>query len=380
MVERAVNNIITTKKALNISNSNYSVFDNMIEGVQVIDYEWHYLYVNDSIAKQGLSRKEKLLGSTMMKEYPGIENSEVFKFLRTCMFDRIPSETISEFDFPDGSKGWFEISVQPVPEGILILSSDITRLKRVEAELKKKLTERNLMLIQITKQKKQLEEFCQIIAHNLRAPLSNLIQLSEMVKESENTEDKLHYMKIQKPVIDLLHKTFEELVDATQVRMDQTIKRTKIDLEKHTLKALKALEKEIALYNVKVTYDFSEAPKILYSKKYIDNIIINLISNAIKYHSPDKKPRIHIKSYKKEGWVFMDVKDNGLGIDMKKNKDDLFKLHKTFHNHPKAKGFGLFITKTQVEAMGGNISAESKPNKGSTFTVKLYKTMDDDEN
>ncbi|MES2811786.1 MAG: PAS domain-containing sensor histidine kinase [Bacteroidota bacterium] len=376
---RVLENIISTIKEHNLT-SKYSVFDSMIEGVQVIGYEWEYIYVNESIAKQGLTTKDKLIGSTMLKEYPGFEHSEIFKFLQICMHQRIASETTTEFDFPDGSKGWFEVSVQPVPEGILVLSSDITKLKRAEAKLKKKLTERTLMIAQISKQKKQLEEFCQIIAHNLRSPLTNLIQLNEMIQESNDNDEKTHYIKFQKDVIDLLHKTFEELVTSTQVRMDQTIKRSKLNLEKYTEKAINTLNEQIVKTNTEITYDFSEINKIEYSKKYFENILINLIGNAIKYHSPDRTPKVHIKSYTKKGWIYVDVSDNGLGIDMKKNGDDLFKLHKTFHNHTQAKGFGLFITKTQIEAMGGSISAESKPNEGSVFTIKLYKAATDGKN
>lgn len=369
---KVLENIISTIKEHQFSNK-YSVFDNMIEGVQVIGYEWNYIYVNDSIAKQGLSTKEKLMGSTMLKEYPGFEQSEIFTFLHNCMFERIASETTTKFDFPDGSKGWFEVSVQPVPEGILILSTDITKLKRAEAKLKKKLVERNLMIAQISKQKKQLEEFCQIIAHNLRSPLTNLSQLNEMIEETTNYDEKSHYVKIQKIVIDSLHKTFEELVTSTQVRMDQTIKRSKINLEKHSIKAIKILHDEIIKTNTDLTYDFSEITKIEYSKKYLLNILINLIGNAIKYRSPERIPKIHLKSYIKNGWVYLAIIDNGLGIDMEKNANDLFKLHKTFHIHTPAKGFGLFITKTQIEAMGGSIKAESTLNKGSVFTIKLYK-------
>lgn len=369
---KVLDEIISTIKEHNLT-SKYSVFDHMIEGVQVIGYEWEYIYVNESIAKQGLTSKDKLMGSTMLKEYPGFEHSEIFKFLQICMLERCPSETITEFDFPDGSKGWFEVSVQPVSEGILILSSDITKLKRIEAKLKKKLIERTLMIAQITKQKQQLEEFCQIIAHNLRSPLTNLIQLHEMIQESNDNAEKSNFLNIQKSVIDLLHKTFEELVTSTQVRMDQTIKRNKVNLEKHTKKILEILNEEITNTNSVITYDFSEINKIEYSRKYLKNIFINLIGNALKYHSPERTPRIHLKSYIKNGWITVDIIDNGLGIDMKKNGNNLFKLHKTFHNHTQAKGFGLFITKTQIEAMSGSICAESTPNKGSKFTIKLYK-------
>jgi PAS domain S-box-containing protein len=368
------------RDGIDLASRKYAVFDNMIEGVQVIDYGWRYFYVNNSIAIQGLSTKSELLGHTMMEKYPGIENSEMFKCLQQCMIERIPMEIPSEFDFPDGSKGWFELSIQPVPEGIIILSSDITRLKKTEAELKRNLNERNEMLAQISSQKRQLEEFCQIISHNLRAPLSNLFLLGEMLAENHSLEDKFHYFEMQKPIITAIQKTFEELVDATQVKMDSTIKKGLIDLDKAFDKAKKKFEEEIQEVKITVTTDFTRSKTIFYSKKYIHNILTNLLSNAIRYRSLERPSKVHISSYKKDGWVCIDVKDNGLGIDMKKNRNHLFKLHKTFHNHPKAKGFGLFITKIQIEALGGNISAKSIVDQGSTFTVKLYKINSNEKN
>lgn len=380
MVEGSLNINTTLKNELNLAKSKYSVFDNMIEGVQVINYKWCYIYVNDSIAKQGLSTKKELLGNTMMERYPGIENSAMFESLKICMFERIPSEIISEFDFPDKSKGWFELSIQPVPEGILILSTDITKLKKTEAELKRKLLERTQLLSLITAQKKQLEEFCQIIAHNLRAPLSNLIHLNEIIEESKNDEERHNYLKIQGSVINQFQKSFEELVDATRIRMDLTVKKQHISLIHELDDVLKTLTPEITASKAKITHDFQIVQTIHYPKKYIQSIFKNLISNSIKYRLPEKIIKIHISSYIEDGWVCISVKDNGLGINLKKHKNDLFKLHKTFHNHPNAKGFGLFITKTQVEAMGGSIVAKSQINKGSTFTVKLYKINPDEEN
>ncbi|HKX87041.1 MAG TPA: HAMP domain-containing sensor histidine kinase, partial [Flavobacterium sp.] len=226
----------------------------------------------------------------------------------------------------------------------------------------------------------QLEEFCQIISHNLRAPLSNLFLLGEMLAENHSLEDKFHYFEMQKPIIIALQKTFEELVDATQVKMDSTIKKGLINLDIAFDKAKKKFEEEILDAKITVTNDFTGVKTIFYSKKYIHTILTNLLSNAIRYRSLERPSKVHITSYKKDGWVCIDVKDNGLGIDMKKNRNHLFKLHKTFHNHPKAKGFGLFITKIQVEALGGNISAKSIVEQGSTFTVKLYKIASNEKN
>ena len=109
--------------------------DFMIEGCQIIDFDWRYVYVNEAVARQGRKKKEELLGYTMMQVYPDIDRTEMFGHLRNCMINRVPHKMDNEFVFPDGSKAWFELYMEPVPEGVLILSIDITRNRLIEAEL-----------------------------------------------------------------------------------------------------------------------------------------------------------------------------------------------------------------------------------------------------
>ncbi|HII85688.1 TPA: PAS domain S-box protein [Candidatus Bathyarchaeota archaeon] len=124
------------EKAIKESEERFrTTIENMIEGCQIIDYGWRYLYVNETVAKQGRHSKKELIGHTMMEMYPGIENTEMFSYLRDCMIKRVSHEMENEFIFADGSKGWFELRIEPVPEGILILSMDITRRKEIEIEL-----------------------------------------------------------------------------------------------------------------------------------------------------------------------------------------------------------------------------------------------------
>jgi PAS domain S-box-containing protein len=118
-----------------MENRLQTTLDGMLEGCQIIDYDWRYAYINESAAKQGRHTKKELLGHTMMEMYPGIENTELFSYLRDCMSKRIPHQMENEFVFPDGSKGWFELRIEPAPEGILILSMDITKRKELEEEL-----------------------------------------------------------------------------------------------------------------------------------------------------------------------------------------------------------------------------------------------------
>ncbi|MCA1745176.1 MAG: GAF domain-containing sensor histidine kinase [Bacteroidales bacterium] len=262
--------------------------------------------------------------------------------------------------------------------GLLQALADITAVSieniNIRSKLEDKLTEREQMLLQLEKQKAQLEEFTQIISHNLRAPLSNLLLLSDMITSTQEVNDKLRYIEKQKQVVDSLHNTFNELVDAAQVKKDFNIEKEYIDIEDRLLTTMGLLQGEILKSNASITYDLSLAKSIYYPGKYFDSILFNLLSNAIRYSSPERTPIIHIKSLKTDGWTYLEIQDNGLGIDLKQHRNDLFKLHKTFHNHPGAKGFGLFMTRTQVEAMGGTIHVESTIGTGSKFIVQLSKS------
>ena len=111
------------------------VLDHMLEGAQIIGFDWCYLYVNDSVTRHAHKTREELLGHTLQETYPGIEQTELFKVLRQCMEQRVPHLMENEFIFEDGDTGWFELSIQPVQEGLFILSNDITTHKRSEENL-----------------------------------------------------------------------------------------------------------------------------------------------------------------------------------------------------------------------------------------------------
>ena len=103
----------------------------------------------------------------------------------------------------------------------------------------------------------------------------------------------------------------------------------------------------------------------------LQQILDNLISNAIKYRHPDREPEITITAKSVENAVQISVKDNGLGIDLKANGDKLFGMYKTFHGNENAKGIGLYITRNQIESLGGSIEVESEPDKGTTFNINF---------
>lgn len=239
---------------------------------------------------------------------------------------------------------------------------DITERKHLEEK-------QSVLVKQLSAQNTQLLDFCNIVSHNLRGPLINMSMLVEFIEESNDLDEiKLLISKLN-PVIESLNTTFNELVESIQVRQNLEIESEDIVLKDSLKRALDGLEMEIDKSKAEVIIDLDEAPIVNFPPKYLSSIFHNLISNALKYRSPDRQLVIRIKATRTENSVLLMVKDNGLGLDLEKHKDNVFKIGKVFHKHPNAKGLGLYMTKAQIDAMDGKIWLESAPDQGATFYI-----------
>ncbi|HEY4323681.1 MAG TPA: PAS domain S-box protein [Mucilaginibacter sp.] len=237
---------------------------------------------------------------------------------------------------------------------------------------RKVLEEKQATLVDnLSKQNTQLIDFCNIVSHNLRAPLVNMSMLVEFIEECTDVDEQKVFVSKFRPVLSNLHTTFNELVESIQIKNNLEIERENVDLFDSVQRTLNTLQAEIAQLDAKVEMDFSAASVVFYPPQYLHSIIHNLISNSLKYSSPDRKPLIKMATSLDKGNIIFSINDNGLGIDLIKHKDNFFKIGKVFHRHTNSKGFGLFMTKTQVEAMGGMIWVESAPGEGSTFYIEF---------
>jgi PAS domain S-box-containing protein len=241
---------------------------------------------------------------------------------------------------------------------------DITDRKEMEEK-------QNVLVERLSFQNTQLFDFCNIVTHNLRGPLNNMSMLIEMIGDSSDQEEQLEMVSKLQPLIDGLSQTFNQLVETIQIKQDLEIKSERVNLEACLKKTIEGLEMEVKKATARVVIDCSAAPELNFPPKYIDSIFHNLISNALKYRSPKRRLVVSVTAKKVGSSIFLTVEDNGLGIDMKKYREHIFKIGKVFHNHSNAKGLGLYMTKTQVEMMGGAIEVESEVEIGTKFTIEF---------
>lgn len=237
---------------------------------------------------------------------------------------------------------------------------NISRLKKVQ----RKLMETTKLLAQ---QNKQLQDFAYITTHNMRSPIANLVSLHELYKISPSQEDKNELVKRLEQVSLQLLSNANDLSDSLKNQRENSYKN--ISFKNVCEQVLKQLCVTIDRKNAKINTDFSAKDSIAFPKIYLESILLNLVSNALKYTSHKRTPEISIHTEIENDKTLLHVSDNGLGIDLKKHGDHLFGLYNTFHDNKDAKGIGLFITKTQVESHNGNIAVNSEPDKGTTFTI-----------
>ncbi|MCC6523047.1 MAG: PAS domain-containing protein, partial [Polyangiaceae bacterium] len=113
----------------------HALLDGLLEGCQIVDRDYRYVYVNDTTARHGRTTREALVGRTMMECSPGIEETAMFAELRACLGDGVARRMDNDFVFPDGSRGTFELRFVPVPEGVAILSVELTATRRADARI-----------------------------------------------------------------------------------------------------------------------------------------------------------------------------------------------------------------------------------------------------
>jgi PAS domain S-box-containing protein len=263
------------------------------------------------------------------------------------------------------------------------ISTDITNIKAAKEQLRQKteeLLETNQELIQTNIELKRvnndLDNFIYTASHDLKAPISNmeglLITLFQDYYEEcpEGTKQLLEMMNVS---VHNLKRTIHELTDISTIQKNIKEDYSLVNIEEIYEEYKKSHEELIEKCKVTFHIEF-DITEILFSKKNLRSIFNNLVNNAIKYHHPGRVPEISITTRREDNFMVLSVADNGLGFDISQ-KDKIFGMFKRLHNHVKGSGVGLYIVKRIVENSGGKIEVESKPDKGSVFSIYLQLTV-----
>jgi len=373
----------------------YRIFDQLIEGVQIIDPEWKYAYINQAAAAQGKREREDLLGFTMMECYPGIDQTDLFVVLSDCMTKNHNKEIVNEFRFPDGSTGYFLLRIEKIDEGILILSFDVTDQKRAELIIKrnnerledlvktrtKELLEHKLLIEKQIRHLKELnstkDKFFSIVAHDLMSPLISLKSLSTILSFGLENLDMKEINELNKDLVlsvDNTIKLANDLISWARIQMNQHETHLQIvNAHKITSEVFELYRESAKKKGVDLKYKVDENETIYGDKNQIAFIIRNLVNNALKFSYEEGKVMVSIKPSSKD-MVLITVQDDGAGIP----KEILSKIFETGiiksaegTKGERGTGLGLLLCNEFIKLNGGKIKIQSELNKGTTVKVWL---------
>ena len=270
----------------------------------------------------------------------------------------------------DGTPFWASISVFPVANENgefthwVSIQRDITQKKKAEEE-------REHLLNELISNNKELKQFGYITTHNLRAPLTNLVSICKLL-DVETISDLRNKKLIEgfKQSTFQLNDTLNDLINILIIKENRNLPTAELGFHDMLNRVLTSISNTFSIAEAVIVSDFSEAPIVEFSNTYLESIFLNLLTNAIKYAHPDRKPFIKIDTVKNEnGTTKLTFSDNGIGMNMNRVKDRIFGLYQRFHNNADSKGIGLYLIHSQITALGGSIEVESQENIGTTFTI-----------
>jgi len=378
------------EEALRASEARYhSTLDGILEGCQLLGFDWRYLYLNAAAAVHNRRPNEELLGRTMMEAWPGIEHTSVFAIMRRCMEERIGLQEEVDFQFPDGTRGWFDLRCQPVPEGIFLLSIDIGKRKQAQRELEQlnetlelKVAERTAELAEARDRAESADRlksaFLATMSHELRTPLNSIIGFTglllrglagplnpeqhkqlEMVRGSARhllalINDVLDISKIEAGQLEVHAEPFDllESVNRVAASVRPLAEQKGLDLRVETPAVLGPLHSD---------------------QRRVEQVMLNLLQNAIKFTEHGHVSLV-VERTGEPGQVRIRVADTGIGISSE-HLPSLFQPFRqidsgTTRQHD-GTGLGLAICRRLAHLLGGRIEVNSEPDVGSEFTLAL---------
>lgn len=351
--------------------------DSMLEGCQIIGFDWRYRYLNESVKRQTRRPDINLIGKTVMECWPGITETRLFALQKNCMADRTTHQLDNEFIFPDGHRGWFRLIIQPAEEGIVIYSEDITERKQAEQkiqqlnqELEERVRERTLQLELLNQ---ELEAFSYSVSHDLKSPLRGIDGYSRLLEEDYGDrldgDGRLFIRNIRRGAIQM-NQLIEDLLGYSRMER-RSLHSSLIDLQALLQAVVEGAGLKDGLPEIQLRVMVPPL-KICADREGMIMLLRNLLDNAVKFSRAAKPPTIEIGARTEADKLIIWVRDNGIGFDMKFH-DRIFEIFQRLQraeDYP-GTGIGLALARKAVQRMGGQIWAESAPGAGSTFYLEL---------
>lgn len=317
-------------------------------------------YAASEIIDQSIS---VLIPDELHLEAEGIQNS----ILSGKSVDHFETKRLRK----DQTQIYVSMTVSPITDTMGKVTGSSIVLRNT-TESKKQELERQRIIAELLQRNRDLEQFAYIISHNLRSPVANIMGLTNCLLDLENEpEEKEILTQGLRTSVNNLDTVIKDLNEILKMKREISENKIEVRFPELMQDIRSSIHSLIQHEKVSFVTNFDACESMLSIRSYLYSIFYNLISNSIKYRRKDIAPVIHIHSEVKQKTLALIFNDNGMGINLDKNKDHVFGMYKRFHTHTEGKGMGLYMVKTQVETLGGTISINSKVDHGTEFIIRF---------
>lgn len=260
---------------------------------------------------------------------------------------------------------WLSWTSIPINDKRLVyaIAKNITHRKKHEDE-------RNQLVSELTQTNQRLKQLTYTTSHDLRSPVSNLLSVFNLIDTSTiQDEETLEFFGLLKTASNNLKKTLDNYIDDLHQQETLHVQTEELNIYDILDSVIQSIHSLIRDSNTTFQIHLDDFEVVTFNRSYLESIFLNLITNSIKYAHPDRNPLISITAKKSGGNKQILFSDNGRGFDSDKLQGRVFGLHQKFHNHADSKGIGLYLVYNHITNLQGSITAESKVNKGTTFTL-----------
>ncbi|SFR34090.1 PAS domain S-box-containing protein [Robiginitalea myxolifaciens] len=347
-------------------------FENSRVGMALVSKEGVFMQVNESLCTSLGYTQEELLQLTFQEITHPDDLETDLKLLNEVIDGKRNTYQIEKrYLRKDGQIAYIYLTVTGVKDIDGNLSHFISQIIDISSRIAAEQKLKNLFDL-TSKQNESLLNFAHIVSHNLRSHAANLTMITEFLVSDKITEDERDNAKeMLQTATSGLNETIQHLNEVVQVQVVSEEDLKTLELEVILKKVLNDIDALIPHEDSSMSIDLDTQLEVKGVNAYVESVLLNLITNAIKYRHPDRPLKLSIKGSANNGKVMLSFTDNGLGIDLNKYGNKIFGMYKTFHRNKDAKGIGLFITKNQMEAMGGSIRVNSSVEKGSEFILEF---------
>ncbi|TWR29592.1 PAS domain S-box protein [Mucilaginibacter pallidiroseus] len=335
----------------------------------IAGYDGYFRRINPAVSKL-LGYSEEELFARPISDFIYCEDKMLTAVNRQLLVNDVPLINYeNRYVKKNGEIVWLSWTSMPVKEEKVVyaIAKDVTHKKKQDHD-------RNLLIKELTVINRELKQLTYGASHDMRSPVNNLLMIFGMLNvnkiEDKNTVEFINVLRqATEDLKDTLNNYLDDMASARTSHNNpmQVSFAESLETVKRSLSAL------IINSGTQINANFKCAPGVAFNKVYMDSIFLNMISNSIKYARPGHPPVINISSVCQDGVCQLTFSDNGIGFDMDKVHDKLFGLQQTFHDHDDSKGIGLYLVHSYVTNLGGQISAHSEVNKGTTFTITFKK-------